>query len=785
MHIYSKKYTFLKILMIFLLFVSGLFLAYISADEVIRYYYLHEKIFLPETLNMMAESGILFLVLLLCSCIFRKTSARYSIYAAVVSVFLWLHRAFLPVLVSGVFIICLIMLGEIVLSGGRRFIGIRASDDILRILHDFISGALIYITSICLLSLFKIGSMRDIYIYTVCLFLCVLFIYILLNKTGSIPLRIIDDKDTDKSGTAEDEYIGKKKKPVLPKVFDTFLVCLILTMLLLQAGRLNIAIDYDSLHYGLRTPYILNNGLGIYEKLGLVNDVYYYPKGLEILTMPLNIPVSYGFILAFSWWTLVAVIVVIYDIVKKLANPYYAFFAAALTAFVPGITNMGVSAKTDIITLLIQLVFVDDVISCIKKREEASNKSAVIKHLVWAFSLIVSSLIFKPTSVVFSGLLFITGLIFAVYIKFNSRKNIKTSTLNNIENKKKTYKKKSNIKSNLSIILPAFFSLILVTLRTFIMTGYPITSAYSIFWRKLGISSYYPFSFEGHYCTGTNTDGFYEKINIAQRLRGLFISPVGEDMIHVFIAFGGVLMLILIVLGFICGIISHKKLDAPALYINFVCIVLLLASLFILEIVYQVDGNYFMLVYALIIIAASNLACAFFDTSKFGQFRTGITVSLLPVFTWAFVVTCVTNWAGAYGFTPISFMHIGFYNHYNAEYKEMEEAGLVRIFDYLNKYPRARVVSMAYQPEGLCFKCCIQSYTDIVGSGGNSRLVHKLYKFKDYLDFVGVEYVYTNRVFLDEHERASDIEEYMVEDGSLIPLIRAGDNTLYRYERKE
>jgi len=102
------------------------------------------------------------------------------------------------------------------------------------------------------------------------------------------------------------------------------------------------------------------------------------------------------------------------------------------------------------------------------------------------------------------------------------------------------------------------------------MTGYPITSAYSIFWRKLGISSYYPFSFEGHYCTGTNTDGFYEKINIAQRLRGLFISPVGEDMIHVFIAFGGVLMLILIVLGFICGIISHKKLDAPALYINFV-----------------------------------------------------------------------------------------------------------------------------------------------------------------------------------------------------------------------
>ena len=57
-------------------------------------------------------------------------------------------------------------------------------------------------------------------------------------------------------------------------------------MVLLQAGRMNICADYDSLHYGLRSEYILNDGDGIYEDLGSVNVVYTYSKGLEILLLP-------------------------------------------------------------------------------------------------------------------------------------------------------------------------------------------------------------------------------------------------------------------------------------------------------------------------------------------------------------------------------------------------------------------------------------------------------------------------------------------------------------------
>ena len=36
---------------------------------------------------------------------------------------------------------------------------------------------------------------------------------------------------------------------------------------------MNIELDYDSLHYGLRSAYVLDNGKGIYENLGMINLV--------------------------------------------------------------------------------------------------------------------------------------------------------------------------------------------------------------------------------------------------------------------------------------------------------------------------------------------------------------------------------------------------------------------------------------------------------------------------------------------------------------------------------
>lgn len=58
---------------------------------------------------------------------------------------------------------------------------------------------------------------------------------------------------------------------------------------------MNICADYDSLHYGLRNEYVLDNGGGIYENLGMVKVCTPIQKGLETLLLPISGLPSYGF----------------------------------------------------------------------------------------------------------------------------------------------------------------------------------------------------------------------------------------------------------------------------------------------------------------------------------------------------------------------------------------------------------------------------------------------------------------------------------------------------------
>ena len=71
---------------------------------------------------------------------------------------------------------------------------------------------------------------------------------------------------------------------------------------------MNIAVDFDSLWYGVRSPYILDNGRGIYENMGNIGIVYTYSKGFEVLTLPLSVLPSYSFLTAFNLWLLAGIL---------------------------------------------------------------------------------------------------------------------------------------------------------------------------------------------------------------------------------------------------------------------------------------------------------------------------------------------------------------------------------------------------------------------------------------------------------------------------------------------
>lgn len=706
-----------------------------SIEKIFIWNYIGERVFSLPNYLLYAELFAVFIILEAAVFLIKDKQSRIYFFTFVISLFLWLHRAFLPVLLSGSFLFSLAVLGELLLLKLRKKENLSASCGILRFSHNFMTGSSLYIASLCVLSLFGIGGIGLVQIYSFCLCASALLIYLYLYRAGRLPFAIVESGEKKTEG---------RISPLLP-VF-------IIVMLLLQAGRLNITLDYDSIHYGLRSAYILDNGRGIYESLGFVNDVYLYPKGFEILTLPLNFPRSYGFMLAFSWCMSVFILFLVFDIVRKLLNAEYGLIAAAITSLVPGIMNMGVSAKTDLITLAIQLIFIDDILSHLKEGEKGSGR-----HLIWAGSAALLSLIYKPTALVFSGTLFMFTMIFLLITK-RFRLRIR--------------------RGNLIMILPQLSAFVLVTLRTLRLSGYPITSAFTGLWRRIGLEAKYPFMIEGMFNTGMNTGGIHEKIDLIYRLKALYILPLGEEMQHVHIAAPTVLVALLIVVAGICGIMSLDRANLQIWYIYWASAVFFLLSVIILRIIYQVDGNYFILLYALIIISAMISLKNYGGKSRFLH---AVLLAISPTIVWAFILTSITNWAGAVGLTPISLSHYGYYDHRQEIKQRMQESDNREIYDFLAADPRCRVLSIAWQPEHLEFPCNVQSYTDIAGSGGNVAIVNKLVKFKEYLDFAGTEYVYAEQSFLKDHSRAKDIVGYMIEDGSLVSEIRSGGNTLYRY----
>ena len=143
-----------------------------------------------------------------------------------------------------------------------------------------------------------------------------------------------------------------------------------LSAILLQIGRINITLDYDSLRYGLRSLSVLIGNTGIYDNLGTVNDVYVYPKGLEILTLVLNTKKSFGFVLSFSYICAIMVLFTVFEIVKVCSEKRMdkSWLAVVLVSVTPAIMNMGLSAKTDMITLLMQLISILNMCLYVKKR---------------------------------------------------------------------------------------------------------------------------------------------------------------------------------------------------------------------------------------------------------------------------------------------------------------------------------------------------------------------------------------------------------------------------------
>ena len=576
-----------------------------------------------------------------------------------------------------------------------------------------------------------------------------------------------------------------------------------LPFFILQMNRSNVALDYDSLRYGLRSAYVLFPE-GFFSAHGQINSVYSYPKGLELLTYPLNYLPGYGFLLSFSLWTYLALALVFGLLLFHFQKNRKKLYLGILSFFLlSSVGNMSLTMKTDLFTLLLQL--------------SALYFFLKGKRLQSCF-LLFFSYSFKPTAVVFStllGIVFLLTMLLECFakrsIKTNSQVNTDRNTNTNASINAKTGIN-SNINTNYNRIqakgekwtseLPfVLFSIVytgLITFRTFWITGLPFSTTFTGIFKAIGFHVNWPFNLDAHVDYSGELSFSESAFSFFRRLFSFLFYPVGEDMEHVAIAWSGVLFpLILLFALWQCFSIGRKCLpgknslpggnsllgrnsfsgreaflcrgsddaspwDYLPLSLSF--LVIMAFSFLSFVMLWQIDGNYYILWESLALLlcfSGGNLQ------EKRGFILLLKSFFFFPFYLAAFLSTITTSWAGAVGFTPIDLANKGYYDHALVELENQGEKGSLPAFLEMTKNPRHHVLAFAETPECYRIPCNVQSITDVEGSGGSPGLYDSPLYFAWFLKWSDTDYVYLEQSFLhdEREERAREMLLQMAEEG--------------------
>ena len=551
---------------------------------------------------------------------------------------------------------------------------------------------------------------------------------------------------------------------------DKMAAFLALPFVLIQISRSNIALDYDSLRYGLRSAWILfspeGKGGGIlsfvqafFSSHGLINAVYSYPKGLELLTAPLSFLPGYGFLLAFQIWIYIAIAFVLYFLLRdrkdaELALGILAFF------FFSSVGNMAITMKTDNLTLLLQLLSL-----YFYGKGERKNS---LSMLILTYSL-------KPTAVVFSTLLFI-GFFLDSLIKGT----IGTFFFGKGEPEEKRYFHSFGTKKEGSTTL-LFVSLLftcLITLRTFWITGLPFSTTFTGIFKAMGFSVKWPFNLDAHVDYSGALSLQETLLSFGKRLFFFLFYPVGEDMAHVGIAWSGIAFpaILFFAAGKALKMILRRfspgrkkeKGDVKDIELPLVFFLISFFSLLSFVMLWQIDGNYYSLWECLALLLAFGSPLWKKEEEKK---KRKWTILLAPfLYLPALLTTLLTSWAGAVGFTPIDPVNKGYYDHLSVEMEEQAERGSLPLFLKMAENPRNHVLAVSETPDCYRIPCVVESITDVEGSGGSPGLYDDSLYFAWFLKWAKTDYIYIEKSFLEE-EREARAKEMIIQMANLGILI--------------
>ena len=756
-----------------------------------------DYIHFTESKRMYVEIAILAVLIFGGLALLKRGHSRMYWLTAVVLVFSWIHVVFLPMVVSAMYLISLLAIGRF-LRKRVFFRGTVWERPYFSFYMDFLFGASFAIVVYCLLSALGVGKIAWMRLSVYALGVAALgfdFSSIscqcimgwqtlswMLDGRDKVSVHVIETGKQALLFTGRHFWNRKcRNKPAgsgasreIPRRVRrawTLAAGWCVLMFLIQVGRLNIALDFDTLWYGVRSQYIVAGGTGLYENPGLVGMVYVYSKGFEVLTLPLCDLASHSYLTFFNLWLAVLGIgAMVWNAVlltgerkqeteKKLTyhSVLPGIMAAVLTVSVPGIMNMALTAKADLITWLLQLIMLGCFFQYIHVYE---NHWIFLSGAAGSYFL---SLTMKPTSLVFSTAVFGMMGLYLLWFWFHERGGA-ADLFHHM------------VRLIGSLCLP-FGALAGIWARTMKITGMPVTSVFTSIFAWFGFKMKYPFA------TSELPQNYQEESTLhmlARRIWQMLMQPQGEDMGHVILAWGTSLMAVLIVMLVLYGIFS-KKGDEQSHIWNAALVIFfpfVLVSLISLSMLYQIDGNYFMLLYSMLILGACRAMVYF---KKIGFYPLA-SKCLAPLLVLNLIVTAISSWAWTAGFSEIHLLNKGRVNHRAQEQARMEEKGNTLIWQEVSQDPENRVIAFGTHPYCLQFPCNVESYRDITSPWGNVELVNSPEAFETYMAYAKTDYVYAEAGYLGpgSWEWSLDLLREQIRRGSLTDLFFENGNMLAR-----
>ena len=763
-----------------------------------------DYIHFTESKRMYVEIAILAVLIFGGLALLKRGRSRMYWLTAVVLVFSWIHVVFLPMVVSAVYLISLLAIGRFL----RKLVFFRGTvweRPYFSFYMDFLFGASLAIVVYCLLSALGVGKIAWMRLSVYALGVAALgfdFSSIscqcirgwqtlswMLDGRDKVSVQVIEAGKQALLFTGRHFWNRKcRNKPAgsgvsreIPRRVRrawTLAAGWCALMFLIQVGRLNIALDFDTLWYGVRSQYIVAGGTGLYENPGLVGMVYVYSKGFEVLTLPLCDLASHSYLTFFNLWLAVLGIgAMVWNAVLLTVNrkqetesreagtekklTYHSvlpgIMAAVLTVSVPGIMNMALTAKADLITWLLQLIMLGCFFQYIHVYE---NHWIFLSGAAGSYFL---SLTMKPTSLVFSTAVFGMMGVYLLWFWFHER-GAAAELFHRM------------VRLIVSLCLP-FGALTGIWARTMKITGMPVTSVFTSIFAWFGFKMKYPFA------TSELPQNYQEESTLhvlARRIWQMLMQPQGEDMGHVILAWGTSLMAVLIVMLVLYGIFS-KKGDEQSHIWNAALVIFfpfVIVSLISLSMLYQIDGNYFMLLYSMLILGACRAMVYF---KKIGFYPLA-SKCLAPLLVLNLIVTAISSWAWTAGFSEIHLLNKGRVNHRAQEQARMEEKGNTLIWQEVSQDPENRVIAFGTHPYCLQFPCNVESYKDITSPWGNVELVNSPEAFETYMAYAKTDYVYAEAGYLGpgSWEWSLDLLRELIRRGSLTELFFENGNMLAR-----